>query len=56
MAAKTPVLFADTSPTAPGANGPVRKHPRPNLINQMERRAKGNARRMVRSYQKASKS
>jgi hypothetical protein len=54
MATKTPVMIAFDSPTAAGAHGPLRAHPRKNLLSQMGRRAKGNAGRTLR-YTKAGK-
>lgn len=53
MAAKTPILISFDSPTLYGAHGPMRAHPRKNLICQMGRRAKGNAKRTMR-YVKAT--
>lgn len=53
MAHKTPILITYDSPSAFGAHGPMRAHPRKNLLSQMHRRAAGNARRMIRDVRRS---
>lgn len=57
MALKTPVLTQTFAPSRgdfnPTPHGPMRQHPRPDLLSQMHRRAKSNARKAVRDVMRS---